>query len=48
MKRITGDTVGVSEWTDFEFSDLCWYLDTLNDWENPKLGRWIGVSHRIG
>ena len=22
--------------------------DTPNDWENPKLGRWLGVSHRIG
>ena len=29
------------------FYDLCWYWDTLNDWENPKLGRWHGVSHRI-
>ena len=38
----------ISEWTDFEFYDLCWYWDTPNDWENPKLGIWLGVSQRIG
>ena len=48
MERITGDTVDLSEWTDFEFYDLCWYWDTPNDWENPKLGRCLVVSHRIG
>ena len=48
MERITGDTVDISEWTDFEFYDLCWYWDTPNDWENPNFGRWLGVSHRIG
>ena len=26
MGRITGETVDISEWTDFEFYDLCWYL----------------------
>ena len=39
MERITGDTVDISEWTDFEFYDLCWYWDIPNDWENTKLGR---------
>ena len=48
MERITGDTVDISEWTDFEFYDLCWYWDTSNDWENPNLERWLGVSHCIG
>ena len=47
MERITGDTLDISECTDLEFYDLCWYWDTTNDWENPKLGRWLGVSHRI-
>ena len=46
-KRITGDTVDISEWTDFQFYDLCWYWDTPNDWENPKLGRCLDVSHHI-
>ena len=31
MERITGDMVYISEWKDFEFYDLCWYLDTPND-----------------
>ena len=48
MERIKGDMVEISEWTDFEFYDLCWYWDTPNDLENPKLGRWLGVSHCIG
>ena len=47
-ERITGDTVDISEWADFEFYDSCWYWDTLNDWKNPKLGICLGVSHRIG
>ena len=48
MERITGDMVDISEWTVFEFYDLCWYWDTPNDWENPNIGRWLGVSHNIG
>ena len=32
MERITGDTVDISEWTDFEFYDLCWYWDASNEW----------------
>ena len=47
MERIIGDTEDISELTDFEFYDLCWYWDTHNDWENSKIGRWLGVSHRI-
>ena len=32
MERIRGDKVDISEWTDFEFYELCWYWDTPNDW----------------
>ena len=48
MRRITGDTVDISKWTDFEFYDLCWYWDKPNDWGKLKLGIWFGVSYRIG
>ena len=48
IERITGDTPDISKWLDFEFYDLCWYWDVPNDWDNPKIGRWIGVSHRVG
>ncbi len=48
IERLTGDTTDISEWLDFEFYDLCWYWDVPNDWDNPKIGRWLGVSHRVG
>ena len=47
MEIFKGDTVDISDLTDFEFYDLCWHWYTPNDWENPKLVRWLGVSHRI-
>ena len=48
LEQINCDTVDIGEWLDFEFYDLCWFLDTPHDWDNPKIGRWIGVSHRVG
>ena len=50
-ERLTGQTPDISEWLDFTFYDLIWYYNL----ENPditdnsrKLGRWLGISHRIG
>jgi hypothetical protein len=48
FERITGDTCDISEWADFEFYDLVWYWDTPFTEDNPKIGRWLGVSHRVG
>ena len=48
MEKVTGDTVDISEWVDFSFYDLVWYWDTPHADENPKIGRWVGVSHRVG
>jgi hypothetical protein len=48
MERITGDTCDISEWIDFSFYDLCWYWGHPDDESNPKIGRWLGVSHRVG
>ena len=48
MERITRDTVDIGEWTYFEFYDLCRCWGTPNDWENPKLVIFFGVSHRVG
>jgi hypothetical protein len=45
---ITGDTPDISEWVDFTFYDWVWYWHQPNNDENPRLGRWIGVSHRVG
>jgi hypothetical protein len=48
FERITGDTIDISEWLDFEFYDICKYWDVPNTEDNPKIGRWLGVSHRVG
>ena len=47
-ESITGDTPDISEYTDFGFWDLVWFWDKPRDEENPKLGRWLGIAHRIG
>jgi hypothetical protein len=50
LEQITGDSVDISEWLDFDFYDYVWYwnkphLNILKD--IPKIGRWLGVLHRI-
>jgi hypothetical protein len=51
-EQVTGETPDISEWLDFEFYDLVWWWDrpnkpNIND-ETKRLGRWLGVSHRVG
>jgi hypothetical protein len=49
IERLTGNSVDISEWLDFEFYDIVWYWDGPNNTdENPKLGRWLGIAHHIG
>ena len=48
-EEVTGETPDISEWLDFEFYDLVWWLDrpnkpSVND-DTRRLGRWLGVSH---
>ena len=49
---VTGQTADISEWLDFEFYDLVWWLDrpTKPDFTDytRRLARWLGVSHRVG
>ena len=49
---MTGDTPDISEWLDFEFYDLVWWIDRPNKPDITdmarRLGRWLGVSHRVG
>jgi hypothetical protein len=47
LERITGDTVDISEYLDFGFYDWVWFRENAGLGET-KLGRWLGVSHRIG
>jgi hypothetical protein len=51
-EEITGQTPDISEWLDFEFYDLVWWLDrstkpNFTD-HTRRLARWLGVSHRVG
>jgi hypothetical protein len=47
LEQITGETPDISEYLDFGFYDWAWYKDNAGLGEN-KMGRWLGVSHRIG
>ena len=47
-EMITGETPDISEYVDFEFYDWVWFWDVPGDTTNPKIGRWLGVSHRVG
>jgi Reverse transcriptase (RNA-dependent DNA polymerase) len=47
LELISGETPDISEWIDFAFYDWCWYGDNAGLSE-VKLGRWLGVSHRVG
>ena len=51
-EEVFGDTPDISEWLDFEFYDMVWWLDRPNkpDVSDPvrRLARWLGVSHRVG
>ena len=51
LEEVLGQTIDISEYLDFEFYDLVWYWDdsdrTMSN-EPRKLGRWFGVSHRVG
>jgi hypothetical protein len=44
---VTGDTPDISEWIDFSFYDWVWYWHAPNNDDNPRLGRWLGISHRV-
>jgi hypothetical protein len=48
VEILTGDTVDISEWLDFEFYDPVWYWHRPGDDDNPRVGRWLGVAHRVG
>ena len=50
-EEVTGQTPDISEWLDFEFYDLVWWLDRPNKpefTENTRLAWWLGVSHQVG
>jgi len=51
VEEIMGQTTDISEWLEFDFYDRVWYWDTAKtdiNSEQPKIGRWLGIAHRIG
>ncbi len=48
LKALTGDTIDISEWTEFEFYDLVIYWDNRESDAKQIIGRWLGPSHHIG
>jgi hypothetical protein len=46
---VTGRTPDISEYVDFQWYDLLWYYDQEDFPEDRhRLGRWLGVAHRVG
>ena len=45
--KLTGGTINISEWIEFEFYDLCWYWENKTDKKEGKIGIWIRVSHLV-
>jgi hypothetical protein len=48
IEEISHMSPDISEWLDFGFYDLVWYWDYPKADDNPCLGRWLGVAHRVG
>jgi len=48
LEAIAGDTVDISEWTEFKFYDLVVYWDDRENEAGQSIGTWLGPSHHIG
>ena len=48
LEALTGDTIDISEWTEFELYDLVVYWDNRDGEASQSIGRWLGPSHHIG
>jgi len=48
LEVLTGNTIDISEWTEFEFYDLVMYWDNRDNDSGQSIGRWLGPSHHVG
>ena len=49
MKIITGNTPDISEYVEYDWYEPIWYYEQLDFPAGGRLlGRWLGVSHRVG
>ena len=46
LKELTGETPDITKYLDFGLYDCIWYRNNAGLGET-KLGRWLGVSHRV-
>ena len=48
LENLTGATVDISEYLDFDFYDPVWYWETLRGGKGEDLpGRWLSISHMV-
>lgn len=51
IEELTGETPDISDWLDFDFYDLVWWLEDKKAGtvqEQIRLGRWLGIAHNVG
>ena len=48
LELLTGYSIDVSEWMEFEFYDIVWFWNNQSDDTEQILGLWSGLSHRVG
>jgi len=48
LEALTGDTINIFEWIEFEFYDLVIYWDDRENDTKQSIRRWLGPSHHIG
>ena len=48
MEKLAGDTLNISECTESEFYNLCWYWENHTDTTEVKIGIWVAVPHKVG
>ena len=44
---LTGESIGISEYTDFKWNDLIWYWYNPEEIDNPCIGKWLGISQQV-
>ena len=48
LELLTGDTIDIYEWLEFEFYSLVWFWNNQPYDAKPSFRLWIGVSQRVG
>ena len=46
LERVTGNSIDISDYTDFTFYETVYYWD--EDLKCEEIGKWLGVAHKVG